>query len=139
MRSSGPLARELAASQSPRGVMGRMVAPSWEQCELPGFSPNRCSFPDVDLSHLVDQNVSPLACNYLLNTKSFGTNEKELLLEDGVNRKQGRAGRLRAVVGAPWPESPGGTQSAEERTDPANAPGEAGTHLGELPELVGVQ
>lgn len=97
MRSSGPLARELAASQSPRGVMGRMVAPSWEHCELPGFSPNRCSFPDVDLSHLVDQNVSSLACNYLLNTKSFGTNEKELLLEDGVNRE---ARKGRAVEGS---------------------------------------
>lgn len=59
----------------------------------------------------------------------------------GLIGKQGRGaqGGLRAVVGPRWPESPRAKQSAEERTDPATAPGEAGTHLGELPELVGVQ
>lgn len=53
--------------------------------------------------------------------------------------KQEGWGRLRAVVVPRWPGSAGAKQSAEERADRAAAPGEAGTHLGELPELVGVQ
>lgn len=46
---------------------------------------------------------------------------------------------MRAVVVPRWPESPGAKQSVEELTDSAKEPGEVGTHLRELPELVSVQ